>query len=432
MKETSRRRLLAATGAAAASFSLAGCSSGSDDDGTPTRTRATRTDGTATQEPTTDDGADTSGTGEAVGADQLDHWVPVSDAFESDVRAASYYDADLTALTEHESDFYSGTYERVTRSLLGGELVDLVPAERRQRVVQIVPAFTVILGTSMSDDELGTVVTDAGLSEVGTQSNATIYDGAVNSTPSTVAVVEGVVVQSFGSSATNAVETVLSARSGETARVLSNNDEVRTVVDAVDETELLVVAERPDDNTASDPSLEGSTALAYGWQFGADRSNLTIGVTYTEGEAADPSAVASYLSGQAAFSDYSNVQHSADGRTVFVAGDIATNEFDLLAAGTPGESGDDGTTVPQVQLTFEFDGETMTVTHEGGDTITASTLTLLVGESPADVQFADEYDEVTAGDRITVDISGVDTGTLVYVTWEGDGSSYVLAEAQVP
>lgn len=431
MNETSRRRLLAATGAAATSFSLAGCSSGSGDgDGTPTGTATTEP--TATQEPTTDDGTDTGGSGEPVGADQLDRWIPASDAFETEVRAASYYEADLSAVAEHEGDFYSGTYDRVARSMLGGELAELVPAESREHVVQIVPAFTIILRTSMTDGELATAVTDAGLSESNTVGDATIYEGSMNSTPSTVAVVGGVVVQAFGSSSTSVVETVLAARAGEADRVLAANDEVRAIDDAVGDSELLVVAERPEDNTANDPSLEGSTALAYGWQFGSETSSITIAVTYNEGETAEPSALASYLTEQDAFSDYSNVQHSAEGRILFVTGDIATNEFDLLSAGTPGETDDGGQPVPQVNFAFEFEAETMRITHEGGDNITASALTVFVGESPAGAQFADEYDEVSAGDRLSVDISGVESGTLVYVTWEADGSSYVLAEAQVP
>ncbi|MFD1645790.1 hypothetical protein [Haloarchaeobius litoreus] len=432
MKRPSRRRLIAATGAAAASFSLAGCSSDSGNgDGTPTGTSEPTTDGTATQEPTTDDGTDTGGSGEPVGADQLARWVPVSDAFEFDVRAASYYDADLTALAEHESDFYTGTYGRVAQSLLGAELVDIVPPESREHVVQIVPAFTIVLRTSMSAGELATAVTDAGLSETGTQGDATIFEGAVNSTQSTVAVVEGVVVQSFGSNAQNAVETVLAARSGETARLLSNNGEVRTTVDAIGESELLVVAERPEDASSNDPSLDGAIALGYGWQFDADTSNITIGVTYTEGETAEPSALASYLTEQDAFSDYGNVGSSVEGRTVFVTGDIATNQFDLLSAGTPGESSS-ATDAPQVQIAFEFEDGTMTVSHDGGDSITASNLSLVVGDSPAGSQFADQYEEVTAGDSVSVDVSNVESGTNVLVLWSDGRNSQMLAQAQVP
>ncbi|WP_440989694.1 hypothetical protein [Haloarchaeobius baliensis] len=433
MKETSRRRLLAATGAAAASFSLAGCSSDQGtDESTPTDTQAPSTDGTTTQEPTTDEGTDTSGSGEPVGADQLARWIPVTDGFEFDLQATSYYEADLTALAEHEDDFYDGTFERVTRSLLGAELADLVPSDRREHVVQIVPAFTIVLRTSMNDDELATVLTDAGLSETTTRGDATIYEGSVNSTPSTVAVVDGVVVQSFSSNASSAVEAVLAARSGETARLLSNNGEVRSVVDAVGETELLVVAERPEGNTANDPSLEDSSAIGYGWEFEADRSDIAIAVTYTEGRTADESALADYLTGQAAFSDYSNVQTSVEGRSVLLRADIATDEFDLLSAGTPGESGSGGTAAPAVQFVFEFDAGTMTIAHDGGDAVTTSNLTLIIGETPADVQFADEYDELQAGDSISVDISGFDSGTDVFVTWSGEGSTAVLAQSSVP
>ncbi|WP_257297649.1 hypothetical protein [Haloarchaeobius sp. FL176] len=432
MKRPSRRRLLAATGAAAASFSLAGCSSNSSDDAddTPTGT-APPTDGTTTEDPNTTQ--DTGGSGEPVGADQLRHWVPVNGAYEFDVQAAVMYDGDLEAIREYESDFYTGTYDQISQTLLGPALSSIVPPENRRDVVQIATAATVIAETSMGNDELGTALTDAGLSEFRTEGDATLYEGELNGNPTAAAVVEGVVVQSFGSNATTTVETVLGARSGEVGRLVDNSTAVSQVFGAIGDDELTVLTERAEDSPSGDPSLDGATALGYGWEFGSDSAGLTLAVTFgSVDQVGDPSAVASYFGEQDGLSDYENIQSSADGNLVLVTGSIATNEFDLLAAGTPGESGGGGTTAPQVQFAFEFTSDTMTVTHEAGDTIQASNLTLIVGNGQASTQFVDEYEEVTAGDSIPVDISNTDSGSQVALVWSDGQTNSILAQTQVP
>jgi hypothetical protein len=433
MKQPSRRRLLAATGAAAASFSLAGCSSDSGDgDGTPTDTEPSETDQPTTDGATTDEGADTDGSGESVGSDQLRQWVPVAEALETDVQASVLYEADMAAVTASTADFYEGTYDRIARTLLGPNLAEVVPADDRGRVVQIATAATVLLGTTMSDDELGTALTDAGLSESGSQGDATLYEGSLNGSSTTTAVVDSTVVQSFGPNATDTVETVLDARAGEVARLVPNVDEIETLYERLGDAALTVVSERGEDTPSGDPSLDGATALGYGWAFGADNTELTLAITYDDETSPDASAVASYFGDQGGFSDYRSVAGSVEGQLVLVTGSIATDEFDLLSAGTPGESDGADSEPPQVQFDFLFEDGTMTLTHDGGDALQASNLTLRVGDSQAGSQFADEYEEVTAGDSITVDISGVDSGTQVALIWSDGQQGAVLARAQVP
>lgn len=429
MNHPSRRRLLAATGAAAASFSLAGCSGGGGDEPTDTQTTLPPTDTTTDQGTTTQD---TGGSGEPVGTDQLRQWIPVMDAFEFDVQAAVFYDGDMSAVREQRDAFYEGVYDRIGRTLLGPRLAGIVPAESRERVVQIATAVTVIVETSMGNDELGTALTDAGLSEAEGVGDAAVYEGDLDGTASTTAVVDGVLVQSFGSNARSSVEAVLGARSGETARLLPNDGEVRTLAEGIGESDLLVVSERGEDTPSGDPSLDGATALGYGWRFGAETTDFTLGVTYAEGEVGDASAVTSYFSEQSGVSDYGNLQGSVSGRTVLVTGDIPTDEFDLLSDGTPGQSSGGSGEVPQVQFAFEFDAGTMTVTHEGGDVVQASNLSLVVGNGPAGTQFDDEYDQVSAGDSISVDVSNADSGAQVALIWSDGSSSGILAQTQVP
>lgn len=426
MKETSRRRLLAATGTAATSALLAGCSSDSGSgDSTPTGTSDSTTDDGATDQQSTT--TEATNAGEVAGAGQLRDWMPAMDAFAAEMRAASFYEADMAAIGEQRDSFSTEMFERIGRTLLGPSLVGVVSPEQRRQVVQITPARTVLLETAMSDDELVTALTDAGFSETGSQGEATLLEGETNGVSTTAAVVDGVIVQSFGDSAK--VETVLGARAGTTDRLLANNSEVRTVVESIGDAEMLIVFERRSGGSNDEPALEGSTAAGYGWQFGADTTDLTLGVTYTDGEMADPSTVADYFTGRPGVTDYDNFENAVTGRTVLITGDIATAEFDLLQSS---ESGGESTPQPQVQWAFEFESGTMTITHEAGDTVSASALMLAVGDSAADTQFGDQYDEVTAGDSIDVDVSDVQSGTTVRLIWSADESSATLARTQVP
>ncbi|MFC4407555.1 hypothetical protein [Haloarchaeobius iranensis] len=426
MNETSRRRLLAATGTAATSALLAGCSTDSGDgDGTPTGTAGPATDETATdQQATTTEATDA---GAVAGSGQLRDWIPTMDAFAAEIPAANFYAADMAAIVEQRDSFSAGTLEQIGRTLVGPSLVDVVPLERRGQVVQIPPARTVVLETAMSDDELVTALTDAGFSETGSQGEATLLEGETNGVGTTAAVVDGVVVQSFGNA--DNFEPVLGARAGTTDRLLPNNSELRTVVESIGDSELLIVFERRSGDSNDEPALEGSTAAGYGWQFGADTTELTLGVTYAEGEMRDPSNIADYFTERPGVSDYGNFENTVTGRTLLVTGSAATSEFDLLQSS---DSGGESTRQPQVQWAFEFESGTMTVTHEAGDSVSAAALTLAVGDSPADTQFADQYDEVTAGDSIDVAVSDVESGTTVRLLWSADGSTVTLGRTQVP
>ena len=74
---------------------------------------------------------------------------------------------------------------------------------------------------------------------------------------------------------------------------------------------------------------------------------------------------------------------------------------------------------PQISFAFEYDpdAETVTVTHQAGDTADGSNLTVLVAGEPATATFEGE---VSAGDSVAVDVSGLGSGAEVRVVWESE------------
>lgn len=86
---------------------------------------------------------------------------------------------------------------------------------------------------------------------------------------------------------------------------------------------------------------------------------------------------------------------------------------------------------PQVAFAFEYDAdaETVTIAHEGGDTVQGENLTVEVAGVPSETQFSGE---VSAGDRVTVDVSGAQSGDPVRVVWSGEDSRVALALFRLP
>jgi len=75
---------------------------------------------------------------------------------------------------------------------------------------------------------------------------------------------------------------------------------------------------------------------------------------------------------------------------------------------------------PRASFTFDRNGATLTITHDGGDDIDASALTVRIEEEPTETQWADEHEEVTAGDDIGVDLSDASEGDALRVIWENE------------
>ena len=88
---------------------------------------------------------------------------------------------------------------------------------------------------------------------------------------------------------------------------------------------------------------------------------------------------------------------------------------------------------PQISFDFEYDeaDETVTITHDGGDTADGSNLTVTVAGEPTAASFSGE---VAAGDRVTVDVSGAASGERLEVRWESESvdSAAVLGSIELP
>lgn len=91
---------------------------------------------------------------------------------------------------------------------------------------------------------------------------------------------------------------------------------------------------------------------------------------------------------------------------------------------------------PQISFTFDHDGQagTVTVVHDGGDAVAAAALLVRVDGTPTDTQFGDRYEEVAAGDRVTVDVSDASAGAPLRVIWESDDgrSAATLGKFRLP
>jgi hypothetical protein len=99
---------------------------------------------------------------------------------------------------------------------------------------------------------------------------------------------------------------------------------------------------------------------------------------------------------------------------------------------TNGSSGDTSPTVPNVAWGFEYDSgaEELTITHEGGDTVEASQLDLVVDAADQTTSSPFEGD-VSAGDSVTVEAPPSAVVRVVWTAEDGD-SSAVLARWNGP
>ncbi|WP_135664394.1 type IV pilin N-terminal domain-containing protein [Halorhabdus rudnickae] len=89
--------------------------------------------------------------------------------------------------------------------------------------------------------------------------------------------------------------------------------------------------------------------------------------------------------------------------------------------------------VPQVAVGFETDGSgTVTVTHEGGDTVHRSAIEIRSPGTTGEWNTLESDGKISAGDSITV--SGLESGDTIQVVWESSDSdtSAVLATYDVP
>jgi len=169
--------------------------------------------------------------------------------------------------------------------------------------------------------------------------------------------------------------------------------------------------------------FEGAVVGSFGFEIGPESVELVGRYLFADAAAADAAPVDEWLAGQSVFDPY-DLNPSRDGRTVRMRGEIPTAEFDLL------RPEDERRPTPQVNFEFGVEDGTLTITHTAGDAVAATALTVYVGDRTAESQFEDG--DVAAGDSVSIDLSGVESGTTVRIVWSEDGDSAVLATFTLP
>ena len=95
--------------------------------------------------------------------------------------------------------------------------------------------------------------------------------------------------------------------------------------------------------------------------------------------------------------------------------------------------GDSQQQTPSASFEFDYDsdatGDTLTITHNGGDSIEDARISIVGSSSSLSASWPDS--EVTAGDSVTVDPSSGETVTVVWTDADEETSS-TLAEYEVP
>ncbi|MFC4407556.1 hypothetical protein [Haloarchaeobius iranensis] len=435
MREPSRREILSSVGAVGATAALAGC-------------------------------LDVSfgGTADAPPANEFRRWLPAPSALRND--AVTLYDADVAAVGEHRDAMVPSTFGNLVETVLTGPFAQYLGTQHLQEVVQLVQERVVLVRTDRSDAALAEALTDAGLSEVATYGDVPLYSRrdepamttrmdspetddpdsstATRSTddtspatgtsseewPETVAVVDGVLVQGAGEPGRDTVETVLDARRGEADRLLETSEAHATLYDRTDGSNVRAVG--PPVVGAERNFLPGITGLAFTWAVGPSTTEFAAVSTFREGEAPPAEGFESFVQSKLPADRYEAFEPTADGHVRTVTATVPTDRFAPFSSGAP----EDSKTAPVIEFEFDYDVEagTVTIANGGGDSVAAARLHVNVAGSRAETQFADEHETFAAGDAITVDISGVESGSEVQVVWtsaDGDAAQ-IVAESSVP
>ncbi|WP_256301473.1 hypothetical protein [Haloarchaeobius salinus] len=431
MRTPSRRQLLASIGSTTAALSVAGCL---DDTETPTGGSTTGSDSTTdttTADPSTGTATETVDRG-------FRSWIPEPAALDSET--ATLYDADLAALWAHRDSLPRNAFENFAGTLATAEGPTLVGATRWEESVRLYGDQLLLVRTSLSESELAAALGPTRFSATGEYDGVTLYErsdatattteggagpGTADRRRETVAAVDGVLVRGFGPGGRDRVETVLDRRAGDGEGLIASSDTVPALYDRTSGSDMRVL----DPPLASDapPALREASRFLYAWELSPSETTFSVAAAYgdgvdrTAGELAD--AIASVTPDR-----YGGFEGTTEGEVTVTTGTVPTDSFDPFGGST--DSGSQPT-APQVSFDFEYDADagTVTIAHAGGEAARADLLTVDVEGRPTPTQFTDEYDELTAGDGITVDVSGVEQGSVLHIVWtspDGDAAQVIV------
>ncbi|QCD65798.1 MULTISPECIES: type IV pilin N-terminal domain-containing protein [Halomicrobium] len=188
----------------------------------------------------------------------------------------------------------------------------------------------------------------------------------------------------------------LDAVTGEGDRYQDVSDDCATLLDALGTGHVRT-------GRIGSTALDGDGGVAQGarWRVDSETTAVTAATVFESADATDEDAVASWAAASGPFGETAPATAS-DGRVVSATADVPTGELG------PFELSSSPDAAPQVALDFDYDADagTVTVTHNGGDSVPATRLELR-GDGFAERDSADQsesglWNGETSGDDETV------------------------------
>lgn len=419
--------------------------------------------------------AEASGGREAAGTpDGLFEWLPAPSAVDGDPYVVDW--GDLAALRElHRADELPGpSYSGAVELLVTRDRPAVVPDRNLETVLRITAeddgsrlAGTVLATLGVDDAQVEGRLLFAGYDRLDTDREAAVFRaGDVRGRTETVAVLEGVLVRTFDPGGRQVVGTVLDAATGATPRLVDQQPDVATVVSETQGANYRIAGTDPRSAVqAPDDPLSDATAVAYAWTLAPSESTFELAATYPDATRPDADAFTEFVRTDVTGDTYRELSTTTDPGVVLTTGTLDTESFRLFlraafasdsgggeSDGTgPGdeetengetdeqgtdEQGTDGQAAPDAEFAFDHEPSagTLTVRHDGGDSIDADRLFITADRVAMGTQFANEMATVSAGSSVTVDVSDLSSGTVVSVIWDGpdDGDVVVLGRFRLP
>ncbi|WP_439026482.1 type IV pilin [Haloarchaeobius sp. DT45] len=348
----------------------------------------------------------------------LTNYLPAAASGEDGSRRINVLYTDTSRLEAVVDSFADDVGNQLASVYDPGEIQLPFPASSVDATVQ----SSTVSVIALSGDDPGSKLADGDYTETETHRGATLYQGY----DQTVAVDGTTLVVG----ADSAVRSALDANAGEADRLTAASQPYADLAGVVSGGALELFS------GTEEPGRRGTTLTAFSWSFGEQNAELTLAIAFQDADSTDESTLSDMTSNTRGMADYEWSDPSTDGVVVSQTGSQPIEDFDLLQQGTPGEGGSGQQTqaAPQVNFSFDYaaDGSTVEIVHEGGDHAQAANLTVTLDGEATATQWSQNYETVTAGDSLTVDVSGAPSDAMLQITWAANDRSYVIAKFQLP
>lgn len=236
------------------------------------------------------------------------------------------------------------------------------------------------------------------------------------------------------------VRSVVGASTGDETRYAAADEDAAALLDAPGSGHVVQGRTRDPGETFERGVAEG-IAVA----IGESETSLRAVAVFTDGDV-DASAMSDWATDAALF-DGADPETVTEGRAVVSSATVSTGDVATLTGEFPGppiERSSSPSVPPQVLFDFEYESTgdgvgLLRITHEGGDTVEASQLSIEGGPF-ASVSEADQTSSgswqgssgddgtVTAGHTVSV---GVEDGAEIRVVWQDEDESTTIAKHTV-